>query len=195
MIRFMIAGALAALPAMAGAITFTISADGSGTLGTTPFSDELVTFTQVTDTTDITTTCGYPCSPSVATNTVTIAGLGTETITGDTYFFDNALNLVGITYEPGVAFLGAEDSSLSTYALVTAFGPTSHARFASSSVSDEPTSGGLLSVTSFSGEATFEAVLGSQAAPTPEPDSFGFTLLGIGAVAMACRKWRGTISA
>jgi len=193
-IQFMIAGALAALPAMAGTITFTISADGSGSLGGTAFSNELITFTQVTDTTDITTSCGYPCAPSVATNTVTIAGVGTVTMTGDTYFFDNAINLVGITDQPGDAFLAAEDSSLGSYTMLASYGPVSFGPYNGSEILGEPTSGGLLSVTSYSGEATFQAVLGTVASPTPEPSSFGFTLLGIGAIAVACRKWfRGVL--
>ena len=54
---FILAGALAALPAMAETITFTISATGSGMLGSTSFTDQIVTFTEVTDTSDITNPC------------------------------------------------------------------------------------------------------------------------------------------
>jgi hypothetical protein len=193
-IQFMIAGVFAALPATAGVITFTLSADGSGSLNGTAFSDELITFTQVTDTTAITAGCGYPCAPSVATNTVTIAGVGTETITGATYFFDNAINLVGITNAPGSAFLAAEDFSLGAYVMLTGFGPTAYPLYGGSGVLNESTSGGLLTVSSYSGEVTFQAVLGSDV-PTPEPSSFGFTLLGIGAIAIVgfrgstCRRW------
>jgi hypothetical protein len=98
------AGLLAAFPAMATQITFTISAYGTGTLGTsTTFTDQLITFTQVTDTTAITTCSGYPCAPVVTTNTVNITGVGTETLNASlgTYFFDNAINVAGITSASG----------------------------------------------------------------------------------------------
>jgi hypothetical protein len=51
--------------ATAAPITFTVSADGSGTLGGTSFTNALITFTQVTDTTLLTTCSGYPCAPDV----------------------------------------------------------------------------------------------------------------------------------
>src|SRR6202035_2368366 len=58
---FILAAALAALPAMAETITFTISAQGSGilqtTTGPTTFTDQLITFTEVTDTSNITNPC------------------------------------------------------------------------------------------------------------------------------------------
>jgi len=131
----------------------------------------------------------------VIDNTVTIAGVGTEII-GDTYFFDNAINLVGITNVVGTAFHAAHDSSSASYAMLTSFGPASYSIYGGSGVTTEPTLGGLLSVTSYSGEATFQAVLGSQQSPTPEPSSFGFTLLGIGVIGIACRKWfRGVFPA
>jgi len=187
---FIIAAALAALPAMADTVTFTISAIGSGTLvngaTTTTFTDQLITFTQVTDTTAIINPCfgyTYPCAPDVATNTVTIGGVGTETLTGPTYFFDNGINVAGIANAPFVVFLGAEDSSLASYNMQTSFGPTSYGIYSGSSVSGESTSGGTLSITwdtTNYPDATFTAVVGS---PTPEPSSL--TLFGSGLLALA----------
>lgn len=55
-IQFILVGALATLPAMATTITFTISQEAvSVDLNGTVATDELVTFTQTTDTTLITT--------------------------------------------------------------------------------------------------------------------------------------------
>jgi hypothetical protein len=182
---FILAAALAAVPAMAETITFTISADGSGTLGGTPFTNQLITFAQVTDTTAIINPCfgfAYPCSPDVATNTVTIGGVGTETLTGPTYFFANQINLIGITNAPFFAFLAIEDNSLGSYNMQTSFGPTSFGIYGGSSVLGELTSGGLLSVNYAAGtQGTFEAVLGTPTA-TPEPASF--FLMGTGLLAM-----------
>jgi hypothetical protein len=177
---FILAAALAAVPAMAQTITFTISADGSGTLGSTPFTNQLVTFIQVTDTSAISNSCGYPCSPDVPTNTVAIGGVGTETLIGPTYFFANQINLIGITNAPGFAFLAIEDGSLGSYNMKTSFGPTTFGIYGGSAISGEATSGGLLSVNYAAGTpGTFEAVVGST---TPEPASF--LLMGSGLLAM-----------
>jgi hypothetical protein len=106
-----LAAALTALPAMAQTITFTISADGSGSLNGTAFSSKAITFTQVTTIADITTCSGYACSPDVDTNTVTIGGVGTETLNGGSYFFANGMNLIGITNEVDAAFLAADEGT------------------------------------------------------------------------------------
>jgi len=197
MIQFILVGALAGLPAMAGPITFTISQMAvSGSVGTTTFTNELVTFQQVTDIGDIPSAsaiCGYPCAPQQDGNSVTINGVGTFTLIGESYFFDNAINVIGITYAAGATYLGEEDTSLASYTMTSNFGPTSFGLF-STGVSGVATSGGALTLTwNVDTEPTFQAVVGSQS-PTPEPSSFGFTLLGIGALAIAWRKWfRGVL--
>jgi hypothetical protein len=164
--------------ASATPITFVVSADGSGTIGATSFTNALITFTQVTNTT-LLTSCGYPCAPDVTGNTVTISGVGTETLTVATYFFDNAINLFGITNTSGAAFLAAEDPALTPYNMQTAFGPTTYSIFTGSAVSSQPTSGGSLSVT-FSGNdtVTAQACFGACSSSVPEPGSLGLALLG-----------------
>ena len=182
---FILAGTLAALPAMASTITFTIYATGSGSLGSTSFTDQIVTFTEVTDTSDITNPClgsiyDYPCAPNQAGNTVTIGGIaGTQTISGDTFFFDNAINLVGISDAFFQTYLSAEGTADgATYGMTTAFGPES-AGYYTVGASTLATSGGTLSLTSFSGNATFWAVLGSPTSAAPEPGSLGLALVAV----------------
>jgi hypothetical protein len=182
-ITYILAAALAALPAMATPITFTISQEAvSVNLNGTMAMDELVTFTQTTDTTLISSAiCGYPCAPAVTTNTVTIEGVGTETLTGTSYFFDNGINLFGITFEAGTAYLAAEDPSFLSYGMTTAFGPTAYGFFAGSSVVNVATSGGPLSLAwNTDQEPTAQACLGSSCTQTttPEPGSLGLALLG-----------------
>jgi len=178
--------ALAAFPAMATPITFTISLEAaSGSLNGGTFLDELVTFTQTTDTTLISSaTCGFPCAPNVTTNTVTIQGVGTETLTGGSYFFDNGINLFGISNEPGTALLAAEDPSFLSYGMTTAFGPTAYGFYTSSSVVNVTTSGGPLSLSwnTDGAEPTAQACLGSgcsSPSSVPEPGSLGLALLGV----------------
>jgi hypothetical protein len=191
---FILAGTLATLPSMAGTITFTIYATGSGSLGSTSFTDQIVTFTEVTDTSDITNPClgsiyNYPCAPNQAGNTVTIGGIaGTQTISGDTFFFDNAINLVGISDAFFQTYLSAEGTADgTTYGMTTAFGPESAGNYTVGS-STLATSGGTLSLTSFSGNATFSAVLGSSTA-VPEPGSLGLMLAGACFVALITRRF------
>ncbi|HTX36065.1 MAG TPA: hypothetical protein VME43_13635 [Bryobacteraceae bacterium] len=186
---------LAALPAMASSITFTISATATGSfsggsLNGDTFTNALITFIQTTDTTDISSsTCGYPCSPDVAGNTVTIAGLGTVTLSGDTYFFDNAINIVGITNESGSAYLGADDGSVfGSYTLTTLLASASYPIYSGSAVSDVATSGGSLSITSFGDSATFQACAGCAVASTPEPGPLG--LVCVGAILLAAGLFR-----
>jgi len=184
MIQFILVGALAALPAMAGPITFTISQMAvSGSVGSTAFTNELVTFQQVVaDTSDITTCSGYPCAPEQTLNSVTIATVGTFTLTSESYFFQNDINLIGITYTTGTAYLALEDDSDSvtkTYNMTSNLGPINYEFFGSSVVSGVATSGGTLSLSwNVDQEPTFQAVVGSPSSSTPEPGSLGLVLLG-----------------
>jgi MYXO-CTERM domain-containing protein len=175
-IRFILAGAMAALPATATMITFSLSADGTGTLGSTPFTNALITFTQVTDTTLIGNGCGVLCAPQVTTNTVTIAGVGTVTLTDETFFFNNEGNVIGLEDITGGQFpIGALSGSLGGYNMKVNFGPLPYPVFVAS-FSGEPTTGGLLAAV-YSGQVTFQAVVGSTSS-TPEPGSFGLALAG-----------------
>jgi hypothetical protein len=178
--QFILAGALAALPAMATPITFTVSDTATGILSDGPFSNALVTFTEVTDTTLIANCPGepYPCAPAVTTNTVTIAGVGTFTLTGSSYFFDNSINVGGITNEVNEAYLAVENSTpFATYNMTTSVGPVTFSIYSGSAVSSVATSDGSLSISSFGADATFQAVVGTVSS-TPEPGSLGLALLG-----------------
>ena len=142
-----LAGAWLALPAMAIPITFTISDTGSGSLNGNSFSNELITFTQVTDTAGIAsggcaTTIG---APEVTTNTVTIAGVASGlTLSNATCFFDNGINVAGINDPGSVVLLAAENSIFSSYNMLTNFGPAAYGIYALEGANfvNEPTSGG-----------------------------------------------------
>lgn len=192
---FILAGALTALPAMAETITFTISATGSGTLAGTSFSDQTITFTEVTDTTDIAACPSetYPCAPDQADNTVTIGGVA-YSITSDTYFFDNGINLVGIGYEAGQTYLSAEDGAVfNTYGLTTALSSASYGLYDIGLSSDLSTSGGTLSISGYGdgAMATFSAVLGAPVGTAvPEPRSLGLVLVAAIALAASLSRRR-----
>jgi hypothetical protein len=173
---------------MASSITFSVtdSAIGSfsgGPLNGDTFADALITFTQTTDTTDIGDAgpCAgltYPCAPDAVDNTVTIAGYGTLVLSGASYFFDNSINLFGITSAVGSAYLAAEGSSFSSYTMTTAISG-SFAVYPGSTVSDVALSNGsFLTVSAFGGSVNYQACLDCAATGAPEPGSFGLVLAG-----------------
>ena len=141
---------------MATPITFTVSDTATGILNDSSFLNDLVIFAEVTDTTLIANCPGqlYPCAPALTTNTVTIAGLGTFTLTGSSFFFDNAINVAGITNAVGAAYLAVENTTpFDTYNMTTNVGPVTFSSYGGSAVSNVATSGG--------GEGIFQAVVGS----------------------------------
>jgi len=173
------------VPAMATPITYTISATGSGTLNGNPFTDATITFTQMGDTANVFTNpnlffCGpaVVCAGNETTNTVAISGLGTFTLTDRTGFFDNNGNgSLGISDNNLLHdLLDESDSAFDSYGLTSALGPiVDSIESISSTFTDEPTSAGPLTVSAFSGDATFQAVGGSS---VPEPSNL--LLIGAG---------------
>jgi len=179
MIRPVLWAVLTASAAMATPITFTISAYGSGTLNGVSFTDSLITYTQVTDTTLIASNCfaaGIYCAPSSTSNTVTI-GSSTYTLTDSTAFGDNtSLSLAGISdITASYDILDESDGAFSTYNLQSALGPISGGLIFTTGTITEPTSGGTLDVT-YEADVLFTATTGSSS--VPEPGSLGLMLAG-----------------
>lgn len=178
--------ALAAGAAIASPITYTLSTSAGGTIGSTPFSDNNIMFTQVSDT----ATAGNcfsvdTCSVASTSNTVTIQGIGTFTITDSTRFYDNpGLSAIGFI-DNATTLLLENDPAFVTYAMVTSLGPLFDTA-GTDSASGVNTTGGLLSFTGNSLDATFQAVTGSSSAP--EPGSLGLMLAGALALGGLWRK-------
>jgi hypothetical protein len=169
--------------ASATPITYTIVAVGSGTLDGNAFTGATITFTQVNDTANVFTNpipficgSGVVCAGPEVTNTVNVSGLATDTLTDATEFFSNNGTGVGGISDDTLTLdiLDEENAAFSSYGLVTSLGPVAGSISAGTTgFSDEPTMGGFLAITSYSGSATFQAVLGSSA---PEPGSLGLVL-------------------
>jgi PEP-CTERM motif-containing protein len=169
--------ALACLPAaFATPITYTISTTAGGTFNGTPFSDNTIMFTQVTDTSLLTSCFGTDiCSPATASNSVTIQGFGTFTVNDMTIYFNNPTNGVAGFNDAGIDALTENDAAFTTYNMQTALGPIFDTVNASS-FKGMSTTGGMLTFTGNSLDATFQAVLGTSSAP--EPGSLGLMLAG-----------------
>lgn len=167
--------------ALAGAawpspITFTISANGSGTLNGVPFTDEAITFTQVTDTSLIGANCfgepGTYCSPVSTSNTVTI-GSATYTLT-DSTVFEVGNDVGGIVDRiSGADSLDEDDPAFLTYNMQSSLGPIVDSINAASPGPPEPTSGGSLAL-AYNSSAFFTATASS----APEPGTFALILAG-----------------
>ena len=202
-IQFILVGALAALPAAASSIFYSVGVVATGSLGGTSFTNQLVTFTQVTDTTLIGNCPSetFPCAPDVDTNTVTIATVGTFTLTSGTFFFDNSMNVFGITNSSslagGFAFLAAEDNSFGTYNMLSDFGPTPYGLCSCTApFTGLATSGGSLAISSFEPQAPVTAQAGTPSSSSaPEPGSLGLVLAGAIPLAAGLLRRRKRVSA
>lgn len=107
-------------------MTLTDVTTASGTLGPTPFTNDLVTISTVGDTSDIATfTGGYSLNDSSAS--ITIAGLGTfQFITATRDFVNDSIQEVGFSLpgNPGYDLIGAPiNSAFSSWDMLTSIGP------------------------------------------------------------------------
>lgn len=173
-LKLVFLAAVAVGSAYGGPITFTMTATVSGTLGTTSFTDALLTVTSIADTSDVTVIGG--ASPDLVyavtalDSTVSIAGVtpsgSPATFTGATYWedpngsgdiiFGDASGGAGFGCDPGVGcpILGFVNfftgpPYLTYYELDSSIGPVSGNDFPVAvfdAFENIPTSDGLLSI-------------------------------------------------
>jgi hypothetical protein len=159
---------LASTFALAAPITYTFTGTGTGTVGATPFTNAAYTITLNADTTNI-TSFGVTFQNVASSATMTIAGIGTATITPSVGVFDNQGNST-IGFQNFSTFLDQEDgtnAAFATYALSTNIGPISGlVATALGQFVNLPSSLGPITL-SASNPFTFQAALGG--APPPPP--------------------------
>jgi hypothetical protein len=173
-------GFLLAVPArsaVADMVTYTLTADASGSLGGADFADSLVTLTFVGDTSSVTNPSSGIFRNPVGTATVTIGGT-TATLTAPVDVFVNQTDdTAGI--ETFARILTIQNSALAGYDLTTSIGPLTGT--AGGDLNNNfGTSGGSLNITSFEGTGTFQATVSTA---VPEPASL--LLMGLGITGMA----------
>ncbi|MGA2712599.1 MAG: hypothetical protein ABSG41_05790 [Bryobacteraceae bacterium] len=180
----------------AGTITFTFTADGSGTIGATPFADALVTVTAIGDTSAIFEAPSPPFEPDIFFSVpsqfdVSIAGVGTADFTGTGYWGGNGYvfdNQTGSGIGFGIESDDSDnsDSAFATYNLSSSIGPISSV---SMNFSDEATTLGLLTLTTVT-PGTFAAQAASSPSSPSSPEPVTFELFGVGLVALRIRQKR-----
>jgi hypothetical protein len=162
-------------------ITYTESFTASGTLKGSDFTNELVTFTAIGDTSAVINEGGI--FAIVVPTTFTIAGGKSGTFTDEIEFVSNESSGIGGVGDisDDLAIIFTENSAFATYDLMTAIGPTLGASVFNAGDTFK-TNDGKLSFETI-GESTFSAAVASS---IPEPSSlmmFGTGALGLLGVA------------
>ena len=151
-------GAGFAVPAHAVPIEYMQTATATGTLDGTAFTNALVTIT-VTGDTAVAPSGGTPQIYSLPGATVTVAGVGSDTLLDSGVFVNQApLNRAGF-YDSTANFiiLATINNAFNTYALNTGIGPTSGGSFVNPSQTFA-TAGGTFNLTA-AGNSTFSAAV------------------------------------
>jgi hypothetical protein len=174
------AAAVAISPAAASAalLTYTETADVSGSLNGVTFTDDLLTITGVGDTSSISGGpsfffLGLPAE-------FTLSGGGSGTFTDSIYVVSNqSVTRGGFSdFSQDLTLLITYSSAFATYDLSTPFGPVSGDPIYNGG-SFFPTTAGALIIDSVSGDATFTATI-------PEPSTSVMMILGfVGIVIVA----------
>ena len=165
--------------AQAAPITYTFTGTGSGSLGSTSFTNANFVVSLVADTANIDTTTFGPSTPSVlvTSSMISITGLSPATITEQLRVFNNkSSQIAGFTATSGFDRYDVSSSALSNYNLDTNFGPITGDLLGSDLI-DLATNSGTLNLTASNPTSTFQAV--TNAAAAPEPGTLPLVGMGI----------------
>ena len=163
--------------------TYTETVTGSGTLGGVSFTNALITITGTGDTTDIFSPPAFPgvFALSLASNTVTVAGLESASLTLNNV--QVAVNQItatgGFAYGAnGTAIVGNYNAAFASINLAASTGPLMGiASFNAESLLS--TTRGNLVINTVSSSATFQATV----TPNSVPEPSSLALAGVAAVA------------
>jgi hypothetical protein len=172
--------------ARADLITYTEEVTATGSLGSTSFTNALVTISFMGDTANVTSPSvgNFDNFPGVAT--LNIAGIsGAATFTDKIGAFSNqSLNLAGISdFTSNLLIVDTNKLAFRNYGLTTDIGPVRGGASSNDGIAFATNMGDFV-FTSIGRMSTFTAAL----TPVPEPVSYGF--VGAGVVLLAAFQYR-----
>ncbi len=167
----------------AGPITYTLTATASGTvtngMTVTPFTSAVMTFSLTSDTSLVTVNGSHYATPFVSNASVSVAGVGTGTLTNMVQVIDDQL-------DEDVGFLDASNNEFAEYAAFAATyalnAPVSPQSGFDYIWDDQATSFGLIHISGY--------VTDSFSATTPTPEPAGWGLAALGLAALIALKYR-----
>lgn len=165
----------------ASLITYTESTVASGTLGSTSFTNALLTLTFVGDTDNVTHPSAFMYMNSIGTATVTVAGVGTANFTDQIAVYDDqtyAAGFLDVTNNKHI--IDQAGGFHITYDLKTAVGPATGPIYPGTNTAFA-TDQGTLVITSAASSGTFTATVTA----VPEPSSLVLALFGLAAPVVA----------
>lgn len=174
---------------LANQITYTLSGDLSGTIGTRTLTDAAFVWTEVADTNGVTMFASQRYDNSATSSEIDIAGLSDATVTDsvaievDQRDGKGTITMANSAITFGIQLTDPTDVDSWTSPLTTSFGPITGGADSAAFVSNSPlnTSLGPLSLTAV--DLSFEAT----ASPVPEPASAGLV-----AGALMALAWSGS---
>jgi hypothetical protein len=161
----------------AGLITYTETVNGYGSFGGVDFSDQLITITLTTDTSQITNPSAGLLRTNTALTTISVAGIGTGTL--QTHAFNNqTANAFGFSTGVGAQpdILDVQNAAFASYNHQSAIGPIVGIAIINTDAAFSTTIGDFV-ISSTSSDVTMQATLAS----VPEPSSLA--LCGIAGAA------------
>jgi hypothetical protein len=183
---------LLTLSSFAGTLTITYTSVGTGSVGSTAFTNDSFTITELLDTANRQSfTGGYFIDDTSAS--IAISGIGTFGFTTPTrsYVNDISEGFSRATYAGNDLLDAPDNSAFSTWDMTTSIGPfTGIGEILQWSLSPVLTTGGTLVFnTDEIPTVTFQAVAGT--ASTPEPGSLALIGLGLLGLGWKARRRRG----
>jgi hypothetical protein len=173
-------------PAQASPIVYTETVVGSGSLGETPFTNALITLAATADTDHVMIDAMGLFVVANKSTSVQIENGGSALFSSFTEtFVDPTHQVAGLRQGPII--LALQQAAFGTYDLKTPIAPMSGVPFINPTDAFA-TNAGDFSITSTTGNATFEASVAG--APVPEPSTF--ILAGLGALGLTAvlRRFR-----